>query len=55
MDNETKNQVTGILDILSGQDSIKVDVRLDYVSISVLLAGIVAVGALLVFINAKLR
>lgn len=54
MNTETSNKLNGILGILSGEESVKVDVGIDYTSIIMLLGGIVLVGLLLIFINAKI-
>lgn len=53
--NETSNKLQGILGILSGEESVKVDVGISLSSIIILLCGIVAVGVLLIFINAKIK
>lgn len=53
--NETSNKLQGILGILSGEESVKVDVGISLSSIIILLCGIVAVGVLLIFINAKIQ
>lgn len=53
--NETSNKLNGILGILSGEESVKVDVGISLSSIIILLCGIVAVGVLLIFINAKIQ
>lgn len=54
MNTETSNKLNGILGILSGEESVKVDVGIDYTSIFMLLGGIILVGVLLIFINAKI-
>ncbi len=50
--NENQNS---IIDVLSGRESIKVDVSIDWLTISILGAAILAFGTILIFISKKIR
>lgn len=50
--NENKSS---ILDVLSGNESVKVSVGLDWMSVIILYAAIVAAGATIVFLNKRIK
>lgn len=52
--NENNNQ-TSIFDVLSGRESVKVDISIDWVTLTVLGAAILLYGTLLIFISKKIK
>ena len=48
------NETKGLLDVISGDKSIKVDIGIDYLSAAILAVAIFIVGVLLIIISKKI-
>lgn len=56
MTNQDNNQnKSSILDVLSGNESVKVSVSVDWLTIGVLVAAILAAGTMLIYISRKIK
>ena len=49
-----ENNQTGIFEVLSGRESIKVDIGIDWITLTVLVGAILTSGTLLIFISKKM-
>lgn len=49
------NNQSSILDVISGNESFKIDISLDWQSIAYLFAAAMLVGILLILINKRIR
>jgi hypothetical protein len=46
---------SSILDVLSGNESVKVSIGLDWLTIGVLIAAVLAAGTMLIYISRKIK